>query len=202
MESMNSFKPATSGQIGRLEEMYGDGLKSLPLDGTAVEGVIEDPILGPALVKELAGVTRKYVEARGGMIVRRVRVDRKLTPQQMLDATGRKQYTDKTVVDNMPRGEGDEVDFYFFKASRQLTDAELEEELRLHGLRSDPMAQCRVNTDDPAFADEHANGCHWQDADGNWCYAAFYRWGGGERNVSVRRYSYDWDGDWWFGGVR
>jgi len=58
-----------------------------------------------------------------------------------------------------------------------------------------------VNTDDPAFADEHPNCTHWKDGEGKWCFATFSRWGG-ERGVDVsRRDGVSRDG-WWFAGVR
>ena len=54
---------------------------------------------------------------------------------------------------------------------------------------------------DPAFADDHPNFTHWQDADGKWCYAAFRRWGG-ERCVRVDRDGGGWGDDWWVAGLR
>lgn len=202
MESMNSSpKLATSGQIGRLEEIYGDGLKEAQLISADVQAVIADKEAAPAMVKELVAVTRKYVEARGNIIVRRTKVNRKLAPQQMLDNTDRNQFTDKAVVDSMPAGEGEEVDVYFFKVGRNISDAELEKEYAFRGLKPDPWAQCRVNTDDPAFADEHPNGCHWQDADGQWCFLAFGQWRG-DRRVCVSRRGDGWHDFWFFAGVR
>src|SRR3989344_5628783 len=58
---------------------------------------------------------RERAEVLSNLIVRKVKVNRLLTPQQALDATGRKQYTNRKVVDAMPRGEGDETEVVFFK---------------------------------------------------------------------------------------
>src|SRR3989344_3677712 len=48
---------------------------------------------------------RKLVEDVAGVIVHHVTVDRSRTPQETLDATGCKQYTNPDVVETMPRGE-------------------------------------------------------------------------------------------------
>ncbi|MFA5942313.1 MAG: hypothetical protein WC798_01430, partial [Candidatus Paceibacterota bacterium] len=48
-------------------------------------------------------------------IVRHAIVNRTRTPQEALDATGRKQYTDADVVAEMPKGEGAEANVVFFK---------------------------------------------------------------------------------------
>ena len=148
---------------------------------------------------------RKLVEAFSNMIVRHVKVDWKFTPQQALDATGRKQYTDKSVVESMPRGEDDEGDIYFFRVDPStygghISDEDLDKEFKSHALKpADPYQLAKVNADDPAFADTHPNGTHWKDAKGQWCYVAFDRWSG-ERYVCVYRDASGWAGHWWFAG--
>ncbi len=74
-------------------------------------------------------------------------------------------------------------------------------EYDLRGLKPDPRAQAADNEADPAFADQTPNACQWQDADGNWCYAAVNRWDDG-RCVLVDRGGNDWGDDRSFGGVR
>ncbi|HEY4510193.1 MAG TPA: hypothetical protein VJC15_04405 [Candidatus Paceibacterota bacterium] len=146
---------------------------------------------------------RARVEAESNLISRLVPVNRKRTGQEALDATGRKQYTDRGVVESMPHGEGEEVEVCFFRIGRYVSDAELEEERKLRGLTEsvDPYSLAQVNADDPAFADDHPNATHWKDANGKWCYAAFGRWSGG-RSVSVDRRGRGWLGHWWFAGLR
>lgn len=145
---------------------------------------------------------RKHVEAVSNMIVRRVKVDRTRTPQQVLDATSRYQYTDRNVAKVMPRGEGAEAEMVFFKIYRSIRDDDLEKEYELRGLKpADPYSLAAVNEADPAFADDHPNGTHWKDADGRWCYLAFHRWSG-ERHVIVSRRASDWRALWWFAGLR
>ena len=140
-------------------------------------------------------------------LTRHVVVNRDRTPQQVLDATGRKQYTDSTVVAGMPHGEGEKKEIVFFKLNLSdrggsISDDDLEKEFGLRGLiPSDPYSLAAVNEADPAFADEHPNATHWKDAGGKWCFAAFGRWAG-ERFVYVHRYAYGWSDCWWFAGLR
>lgn len=66
-----------------------------------------------------------------------VKVKRGQTPQQVLDGTGRTQYTYDEIVASMPLqdGEGEEeVEFVFFKVGRSLPDSEVEAERKKRGL--------------------------------------------------------------------
>ena len=199
---MSSMTPSatgiTDGQIDKAVSVLRDQLRkhgeSFSVD--AVQQVLGQDELGP----DLLTVFRKRVEAVSNMIVRPVTVNRSRTPQDMLDATGRNQYTDKGVVKAMPRGYGDTVDVYFFKldlskSNGYISCADLAKEYALRGLVPDPYAQTEVNIDDPSFADEHPNATQWQDGDGKYCYACFDRWRDGRR-VNVYQYGYDWN-DYW-----
>jgi hypothetical protein len=193
----------TKGQIGKVQELLGAvmGKHAAELPSDAIQLVIEQE--GEALQSELLVVIRKRVENRTSMIVRKVTVNRDQNPQQMLDATKRAQYTDKSVVNGMPTGGTgtEEVMVEFFTLGRYVSDEELEREYAERGLTPDPYAQGQVNADDPVFADDHPNGTHWQNADGKWCFATFDR-GVDERCVGVDRRGIDWGDFWWFGGVR
>ncbi|MFA6458835.1 MAG: hypothetical protein WCV79_00315 [Candidatus Paceibacterota bacterium] len=150
-------------------------------------------------------------EAVSNLIVRTIKVNRSRFPQEAIEATGRAQYTDRKVVDAMPKGEGDEVEVVFFKPDLSnrngfISDDDLEKEFELRGLKPvDPISVAAVNEADPAFADEKPHGTHWKDAKGNWCFATFNRWDGG-RLVNVNRNGDGWGGGWlgrwWFAGVR
>ncbi len=135
------------------------------------------------------------------MFSRRVSVDLVRSPAEVLDATGRTQYIDKAVVAAMPWGQVEE-ELFFFKFGRYVTDAELDKEYELRGLKPvSPYSLAKVNEDDPAFADTHPNGTHWKDTEGRWCFATFGRCSGG-RGVDVRRFDRGWGDGWWFAGVR
>ena len=149
---------------------------------------------------------RERVEAVSNLLTRSGKVNRTQTGQQVLDAIGRKQYTDRKVVDSMPKVEGEEVEVKFFKLDLSnrggvISDDDLAKEFQLRSITPDPYAVAAVNEADPAFADEHPNATHWKDSKGKWCYIAFRRWSDGERVVVVYRRAYVWDGHWWFGGV-
>lgn len=143
------------------------------------------------------------------IVVRKVKVNRSCSPQEAIEATGRVQYTDRKVVDAMPKGEGDEVEVVFFKPRPEeytrpgfISDDDLEKAIVVRGLTNDPVAVAAVNESDPAFANKKPHASHWKDSDGNWCYATFSRWGDGREGVGVVRYDDGWGDGWWFAGVR
>jgi hypothetical protein len=150
---------------------------------------------------------RERAEAVSNLIVRKVKVNRGRSQQEAIEATGRAQYTDREVVDAMPKGEGDEVEVLFFKPDLSnrngfISDDDLEKEFELRGLKpADPISVAAVNEADSVFADEKPHGTHWKDAKDKWCCAAFRRWLDG-RGVFVDRNDSDWSDGWWFAGVR
>ena len=202
---MTPSKTTTAGQIDKAVANYRALLEKHAGDFNAEAVQI---ILGQS---ELAGeqlvVFRRRVEAVSNLIIRRVTVNQIRSQQEAVEATGRSRYTTQEVVDNMPRGEGDEVELVFFKPDLSerdgsISDDDLELEFELRDLKpADPISVAAFNEADPAFADEKSHATHWKDADGNWCYAAFHRWLG-ERGVDVDRHDSSWLGDWWFVGVR
>ena len=136
------------------------------------------------------------------VIVRRVTVDLSLTAKQALDATGRVQYVNDSVVAEMPRGTSTQVEVHFFKLGRHVSCADLVKEYELRGLEPvDPFTLAAINQEDQAFADTHPNGTQWTDAKGKVCCGAFDAWGD-ERDVLVRQNDDAWGALWWFGGVR
>ena len=199
-------KTTTTGQIDKAVADYRALLEKHAgeFDTEAVQTVLGQS----EFAGEQLAIFRRRVEMISNMIIRRIRVNRSLTPQQALDATGRKQYTDRDVVNSMPHGEGDEAEVVFFKLDLSkrggyISDNDLEKEFELRGLVSaDPYSLAAVNRDDPAFADEKPNGTHWKDANGKWCFAVFYCWDGGGRSVSVDRHGDGWGERWWFAGLR
>lgn len=197
----------TAGQIGKVCDLLTAALRKSGLQNEPTQQVLEHQ--GDALVADMMTAIRKRVEAVSNMIVRHVKVNRIREPQDMLDATGRKQYTDHRVVKSMPKDGREEEDVFFFKPDKSaydkndnISDDNLAKEYELRGLKPDPYAQAAVNEADPAFADDHPNGTHWKDKDGNWCYTAFRRWNDDERYVIVLRNAGGWGGGWFFAGVR
>lgn len=184
----------TPGQVAKFLDLQAAALRRSGLPSEPTQQVLESQ--GGTLADEFVASVRKRVEAISNMIVRRVRVDRTRTPQQVVDATDRKQYINADVLATMPQGEGDEVDVYFIPTKRFVPVNEVPAFLAQYGLVPDPRAQAAVNEADPAFADEHPNGTQWS----NNCYMVFGRWGV-ERCVSCLRSGSGWSDRWFFSGV-
>lgn len=199
---MNTMTPSTmtDGQIDKAVDLFRAGLRKHRSEFGS--DAMQQTLGNKELVPELLGVFRKYVEMISDCVVRHFTCNRARTPNEVLNATGREQYIDREVVNSMPRGEGEEGDVAFFNLGRYVSDDNLEKEYELRGLKpADPYSLAAVNAADPAFADEHPNGTHWKDKNGNWCFAAFGRCAD-ERRVGVRRRGGGWGGRWWFAGFR
>jgi len=196
-----SQQQMTDGQIENLVDKFRATLRK---HRSEISQIIAQEIVGiENLGMECYEPIRKHVEVRSNTIVRRVKVNRNRNGQEAIDATGRRQYAEKSVVNAMPQGEGEEVEVIFFNIGRYVTDDELDKEYELRGLEPvDPYSLSAVNEADPAFADKKPNATHWKDSNNKSCYAAFNQWRGDGRNVNVLRHGDGWLGSWWFGGVR
>ncbi len=189
----------TDGQLDKTVDIFRSVLRKhrTELGSDAVQRVLATDEFS----NEIVGMLRKRVDAVSDLITRVVKVDRTRTPKAVLDATKRTQYIDSDVVKIMSKGEGEETEVVFFKLGRYVSDADLDKEYELRGLKpADAYSLAAVNEVEPAFADDRPNGTHWKDSKGNWCFAAFRGWRGG-RGVLVGRGN-DWDAYWWFGGLR
>lgn len=189
----------TTGQTVKWNDILVAALRKSGLPSEPTQTVLENQ--GAALAHEFVAMVRARVEAISDLIVRRVSVIRSRTREETIRATDRAEYLNDSVVATMPQGEGDTAAVHFFKLDRYVSDADVEREYELRGLKpADPYALAAVNEADPAFADEHPNCTHWEDENGNWCYAAFYR-RDDDRFVFVDRND-GWGGvGWWFAGV-
>jgi len=146
------------------------------------------------LEKKMGEIAEEYQKWASVIVVKVTGVNRTLTPQQVLYATGVKQYVYNEVLETLPRGEGDEKEIVFFKAGKSISDDDLEKEFELFGLRpADPYSLAKFNQDNPGFADTHPHCTHWKDENGKWCFIAFYLWGGDVRSAQVGRNRSDWD---------
>ncbi len=193
----NTSRPSTNGQIGHVNDFHTDILSKRSrqdLDTLIQNGGVYKEAY-EKMVGEVLGLLTNTITVK-------VKVKRGQTPQQVLDGTGREQYTNKAVVETMPIEGGDgeeEVEFVFFKVGRSLPDSEVEAERKKRGLVQDLAAQAQYNADNPDFATDHPNGDSWKNSNGKWCYAYFRRWDGGRR-VRVDFGVDDWFGGCWFGG--
>lgn len=187
-------KTITSGQMGQISDRLTTKLRESGLSFEGTQRALMVP--GGAAIDAMVAAFRTHVDAMSEIIVRRAKVNRDRTPQEVVDATGRKQYINKEVLATLPKGEGDEVDVYFVPTKRYVPVAEVPAFLAQYGLVPDPRAQAAVNEADPSFADTYPNGSQW----GNNCCLAFRRWDGG-RDVYCDRYDRVWHDGWWLAGV-
>lgn len=195
-----SQKTMTDGQINKAVARYRALLEKYAknFDAEAVQTVLGQS----EFAEEQVALFRRRVEMVSNLIIRHVKVNREIPPQEVLAATGYTQYTNGDVVRDMLKGEGEEVEVIFFKLDRYVSDDELEREYALRGLvPADPYSLAAVNRDDPTLADAKPNCTHWKDIEGKWCFATFNRWDD-ERNLRVYRRDAEWGDDWWFAGLR
>ncbi|MBI1961588.1 MAG: hypothetical protein HYS45_02710 [Parcubacteria group bacterium] len=168
-----------------------------------LSGPTQQVLGNPAFAHKVLAVFRQMYEAVSGLIVRHVKqVDRTRTPQQMLDDLGRRQWTNRKVVDAMPRGVGQGGDIFFWPVGCYISDDDLEKEYQADGwVAADPYLVAAANKEDPALGDKHPNFTHWKNASGEWCYLACLR-SGGVRRVDVIRDGRVWSDVWLFAVVR
>lgn len=208
MSDMTPSKTMTAGEINKACANYRAMLEKSA--GNFSAGAVQKVLGDPAFAAEQFSVFRRRVEAVSNLIVRTVKVDRTRTPQEVLDATSRLQYTNSgVVVNSMPKGEGDQVRVFFFKPEEWeytgpgfISDDDLEQAFKRRGYKpADPFSLAKVNEDDPTFSEGKPNGTHWKNTQGEWCCAVFYHWLD-RRRVLVPQHSIGWDGRWWFAGLR
>lgn len=123
----------------------------------------------------------------------------KLTFQELLDKTGRKQYTDKTIVSAIAPSDPQEM--IFFKPGKYVSNEQLAEEYASRGLEpAHPYAFILYSMEHESEMDEKewVATC-WKQGD-HFEFATAGRWRG-ERRLSVDRYNDGWDGGWSFVGV-
>lgn len=171
------------------------------------------------LLAEMFGVFRRRVEDILTLLdlsfLYKVKVNRVRSQKDAINATGCAQYTDRKVVDSIPKGEGDEVEVLFFKPELweysnkleeyddavYMSDDDVEKALERRNLKNDPMAVVALNEADPSLAGQLPHYTHWKDAGGNWYYATFCCLEG-ERKVEVNRVDEGLGCFWWLVGVR
>ena len=201
MNMTPSTEPLSEGQITKLNQNM--TAKLLKHKNELPSNLFQQILGDETLLDEMYASIRKRVDAISNLIVRTATVNRKRSAKEALTATGRVQYVTDSVVAEMPNGTAEEVEVLFFNLGRTVSNAELDKEYELRGLKpAGPFSLAAVNEADPAFADTKPNGTQWKNAKGKYCFASFRRWDDGLRYVSVRQRDFDWDDRWWFAGVR
>ena len=144
----------------------------------------------------------------GFEFVRRVLVDRRRDPVEVLSATGCRLWVDSSTVNEMPGG-GDKIektDVGFFSLDRGVDEERLEEEYSKHkSVPIDPYALASCHEKDLSFLVNHKTGTHWKNERGVWCICRFeFKKLKNERHVDVGpRFPYRiWEKGWYFAGIR
>ncbi len=189
----------TKGQAGKFADLLVQALGKSGLPSAETQQVLEEQ--GASLAAQFIALVRTQVDMMSKFIRRTVPVDRTLLPEAAIIVTGRTQYVTASVVASMPNGVGDTADIVWIPLKKGMSNKAVVKKLAEFKLTPvDPFALAAHNEVEPDFAKDHPNFTLWQDAAGNWCYAAFYDWDD-ERYVDVYRVDSDWDDDWWVAAV-
>lgn len=190
----------TKGQSGKFSDLLAAALAKSGLPNTETQQVLEQQ--GANLTAQFIALVRGQVDAVSEIIRRSVPVDRDMSPEAAISATGRTQYVMADVVASMPQGVDDTAEIIWIPLKKRMSNEEVVKKLAGYEMiLVDPIALSAHNALEPDFAAKQRNFTLWQDAEGNWCYAAFYDWSD-VRFVRVTWHVLDWDGDWWVAAVR
>ena len=134
---------------------------------------------------------QRYDQEINLMVCTGVRVNRTRTPQEMLDATGRYvkiMCAEGYDLNEMSRGEGEEVTIYFFNTPRTMSFEEILQECDQKGLvPADPYSLAALNEEDPEYAYIAPNLTFWKSADGWWRTLEFMVKAGRGKSVFVSK---------------
>ncbi|MDD4989130.1 MAG: hypothetical protein PHV42_01765 [Candidatus Pacebacteria bacterium] len=216
MTQIMTASEMTDGQIDNLADKFRAALRKhrSDFDSKSVQHVLGVPNLGMEILapfrKHMAVISKMMIESREG-------IDRMQSPSRLfetLQMNGKSLMysSDRSVIDEMPVGEGKEVELYFFEPEPSsfdqdgcITEEKLAEEYEFRGLKPDPFAQMERNRA-IAFADRFPNASVWKGKDGQWCSILFHPLArglyAGTRFVSAVRGPRGWVAGGWFGGVR
>lgn len=202
----------TTEQISRIKKLVGMHLQTAALPDDLIKKMLA--MQNDALVEELMAIIRKRVESVSNMFVRRVAVNRARTPEETLNATGRKiEIPDTVYLENMrflqriPRGKEVEVDVHFFTVNHysNFSSPELDKEYALRCLKpADPYSLAAAIEADPLFFDRQEVGTHWKMHLSSWGFMKFYsRDGVGYLKMDCLMGGSLWSpNSCWFAGVR
>lgn len=132
-----------------------------------------------------------------------VAVNRALTPEQAVNATGRVWWFKNQIgLDSAPVSGPDQVELEIFELDYEPTPTKLEAEYRSRGLRADLGALSAYMREKPEVADHRPIACQWGlNPNGTADYAIFYCYAR-ERRVSVARDGGRWNRRCRFAGFR
>ena len=197
-----SVKTITDNQIDEITNRFRDALRKQrnEMPSEIVQSVLGIDNLGVRLLAPF----RAFLRTQSNLLVCRVMVAERPF-EAALEATGRKLYINRLVLERMPLVRKGETEVFFFKLKLNggsITDDMLEKEYELRELKpANPYAQAAVNEAQPNFAHEHPNFTHWKDPKKGWCHVTFDQWNSSP-DVVVGRSEEDLYDHLWFAGER
>ena len=132
-----------------------------------------------------------------------VNVNRKLSAEEAIAATGCKQVVEPQILSSMPSGREDSVEVLFVRLNKWMNNEQAAEFLRENKLvAAEPLALAAYIAANPDFAKNYPCFTHWQGKAGLWCHQSF-RLSLGESKVRVQiaQNGHQWPGDWWVSGM-
>lgn len=201
MKNMNPSPFITEGQIGKTCELLSARLRKSTTPSQIFQFILEER--GSILVDKIMSSITEMVERLSKVIVYHVKVDRSKDMEQLLLNTERiKDFIDNAFL-SMPRCESEEVDVSFFTLCREVTDDDLEKEYEIRGLKpADPYSLLSANECFSVLEWRYANGTHWKNKKGEWCFATFNNFSDNSSIISVgKNKPLKWNSVWWYGGV-
>jgi len=180
----------------------------------AMQSILGQPT---RFANEILAAFHRCVKMNSDMFVLRVPVNRTLGAQETLDATGRHRYTntynedtDREIINSMAKGEGKEVEVFFFDIGGRrdyISHSYLEREYEFRGLKpADPYSLAAVNKANPKLADENSNFTYWKGVRGRLCSIDFTFNGIMSVGIFSRRAKMwgtnGWKKKCWFAGLR
>jgi hypothetical protein len=193
--------PITAGQIGKIQELIGAGLRKSRLQSQPVQELLETR--ADLLVDTIVEFIQRRAEEISSMLVHHVEnVDRGVSAYDLLKLTQRKLHVEHPLANSLPRDGRESDDVFFFRIPRGTRNIDLEQVFAKRGLKpADPYALAQVNLDDEAFSGRYPNATYWRDEMGRFVGLAFYE-KDGARSIIVDSSDGVWHDQWWLAGVR
>ena len=181
---MTTKQAVTDDELGKLARKQWELFRRVK-EGTLDLGRVEEALQG--IIEQKDGEDSAFILARYFTI------DRSRDPRERLSVANKRVYLPTflpQVVNDMPRGEGEEGVIIFFQVGRCVNNKELDREYDLRGLKpADPCSLIQVNEDDPVLSDKYPNVTYWEGG------SIVFRHGA----VNVQGDPVRWKG-WWYAG--
>ena len=190
--TQKTFHPQTATFLGRLTTAFPSDLT-----GEEMQQCISDP-------NGLQRAVRSFLRPDPQCVQVRCTVDLGRSVERVVDAIGRLVDVDQQVLANMPRPrKGGMRDLVFIKAGRSLRREEVTPWLKSQGLYPVyPDYVLAWNAEHPDFSATCPNLTQWQDKEGRYYAAHFYRTSTWSRIEVGPYYHAGWGSDRWFVGTR